>query len=206
MNLVLITSCIHQYSGFSFYDSDTRLNQLVELTINSVKKKIPNSYIVILEGSELSKKQNEILKNNSDQLFLCNVKGLDKSSGELSLIYNFLNSLEFKEIYEKIDNLIKISGRYYLLENYNFYMYDGCVIKNNKKEWSNEYASETRYYKVTKNKISEFINNLTNLITNGIYRDIEHSFYFYNVVTPESLIEKIGIGGFCGVNGEYFED
>lgn len=206
MNLVLVTSCVHQYSGFSFYDSDTRLKQLVELTIDSVKKKIPNSYIVILEGSELSKQQSEILKNNCDQLFLCNVKGLDKSSGELSLIYNFLNSLEFKKIYEKIDNLIKISGRYYLLENYNFDMYGGCVIKNNKKEWSNEYASETRYYKVTKNKISEFINNLTNLIANGIHRDIEHSFYFYNVVTPETSIDKIGIGGFFGVDGSYVGD
>lgn len=206
MNLVLITSCVYQYSGFSFYDPETRLKQLVELTIDSIRKKIPNSYIVILEGSELSSEEIEILKNNSDQLFLCSVNGLDKSSGEISLIYNFLNSLEFKKIHKKINNLIKISGRYYLLENYNFNMYDGCVIKNNKKEWSNEYASETRYYKVSKNKISDYINNLNNLITNGIHRDIEHSFYFYNVVTPTESIDKIGVGGFCGVDGSYVED
>lgn len=206
MNLVLVTSCVHQYSGYSFYDSETRIKQLIELTIDSVRKKIPNSYIVILEGSEVSPEEIKILKNNSDQLFLHNVKGLDKSSGEVSLIFNFLNSLDFKKIYKKIDNLIKISGRYYLLENYNFDMYAGCVIKNNKKEWSNEYASETRYYKVSKNKIDDYINNLHNLIVNGMHRDIEHSFYFYNVVTPTNTIDKIGIGGFCGVDGVYVED
>lgn len=206
MNLVLITSCIHPYSGISFYSSNERMDQLVNKTIFSIKEKIPNSYIVILEGSKVSSTEIEILNNNSDELVLYDVYGLEKSMGELFLILNFINSDQFLKIYNMVDSLIKISGRYYLLENYNFDMYKGCVIKINKKEWSNEFASETRYYKITKNKIKNFIENLNKLYSNGIYRDLEHSFYKYNIISPNDQIKKLEIGGFCGVDGSYVED
>lgn len=205
MNLVLITSVIHPYCH-SVFSSTERLKQLIDNTIKSVREKIPDSYICVLEGSSLSEDEETLVKSKCDELHLLNVSGYEKTNGELSLLVRYLNSESFETILPKVDNLIKISGRYELLNDFEFNSTTGCVIKNELAEWSGNIVSETRYYKVTKEYIQQYIENLSKIFTEGVYIDIEHSFYKYNVVPCETIIPRIGLGGCLAPNGQYIED
>jgi hypothetical protein len=206
MNLVVVTSVIHADSGKSVFNSDERLSQLLNKTISSIRLKIPNSHIVLLEGSKINDNEYDIIESFVDEIYFYDIKGLNKTEGELSLILNYYQSDNFKLKYDQIDNLIKISGRYYFLDNFNFDLYDGSVIKSRKADWTNQYVCETRYYKVAKKDIMTYIMNLKKIIVKGIYYDIEHSFFAYNIVPCKHKINKLGLGGLLAPTGEYIED
>lgn len=206
MNIVLITSVINEYSK-SIFTPVQRLEQLTDLTIPSIRKKIPNSYIVILEGSALSIDDKNILNDNCDELITFNVIGLDKSLGELNLIYKYLTSDSFLRMYSKLDSVVKISGRYYLLDDFNFFEYNDSVIKSIKSSWTDYYVSVTLYYRVVKKDIDYFIDKISKVALNyGIFIDIEHTFYKYNIVPSKYKIDRLGVGGWLAPSGKYIED
>ena len=183
MNLVVVTSVIHADSGKSVFNSDERLSQLLNKTISSIRLKIPNSHIVLLEGSKINDNEYDIIESFVDEIYFYDIKGLNKTEGELSLILN-----------------------YYQSDNFNFDLYDGSVIKSRKADWTNQYVCETRYYKVAKKDIMTYIMNLKKIIVKGIYYDIEHSFFAYNIVPCKHKINKLGLGGLLAPTGEYIED
>ena len=115
MNLVLVTSVIN--TKHSFFSSEERLKQTIELTIPSIRNKILNTYIVILEGSNVSDEQKNKLEKVCDEIFYVDLGGSDKQSGEINLLYRYLTSEIFSEKKNKIENLLKISGRYYINNN-----------------------------------------------------------------------------------------
>jgi hypothetical protein len=207
MNLVLVTSVINSSSESSIFSPNERLDQLINKTIPSINQKIPNPYIVIIEGSDIDSNQKQKLNNISDELLIFPIaKNLQKSIGEVILLLNFLNSNNFFSIINNIDNIIKITGRYYLLDEYNFNQYDGSVIKIDKVDWTNNYVCQTQYYKVSKNKIKQYIEKLNIIKNEGIFIDLEHTFYKYEVVVSDSKIERVGFAGFCGPDGKYIID
>ena len=127
--LVIITSIINpikeplSYTNVrTIYSSEERFEQVLK-TINSVKEKIPNSLIVLLECSSNIEQYEDILRNRVDKYFnyinnttvLKHVNSKFKSMGENYQMLNFLINENLKD-YESI---IKISGRYYLNDNFN---------------------------------------------------------------------------------------
>lgn len=209
MNLVLITAVTNINNKLSIYSNEERFEQLVDKTIKSVNKKIPNCYMILLEGSQLCDRQKSILMEKGiSYIHFHDIKEYHKSYGEIMLITSYLESDNFNNIKENIDNLIKISGRYELLEDFDF----NCdkeinVIK--KKEnttWSGFGLCETRYYKILKENIKRFTVALQIMRKKGFNIDIEHGFFKYNVVKIDKCIEKIHVGGNIAPTGEYVID
>ena len=209
-NLVLITSVINVNSNNdSIYTSDERLDQTINLTIKSVKEKIPNPYIVVLEGSKISKEDILKYKNSKiDELLFIDITGLNKSYGELKLISQYLNSESFKKL-SAIDTISKISGRYYLTNDFIFENSKYKINKITKNTWSNKALCNTRYYKFPIEHFETFKQKIEHLLNNKkINIDIEHSFYEYNIL-PMDLIEndnKIHLKGNLAPDGTEISD
>lgn len=213
VNLVVVTSVIHYYHP-SVYSPEERLFQLVNKTIKTIKEKIPNSYIVILEGGNLNKEEKNILKNAKvDELLYHDVSKYNKSGGELMLLKNYFFSDFFEKLQKEknIETISKISGRYFLTDNFNFYNHttDSFVIKKiDKTYWSHQGIFETRYYRFPYSYIDIFKNKLQEILNNGLHIDIEHSFYKYNVFPFEKIknIDKIYIAGNIAPDGKEILD
>jgi len=206
-NLVIITSVINAFTQ-SVYSPAQRLEQTLK-SIQTIKDKIPHSYIILLEGSELNEEQSIILKNKIDELFCINVFGLPKSVGELTLLNSYLNSKEFNIIKDKINSLSKLSGRYYLNDNFKFIDNDLCMVKKTDKSWSGKGTYDTRFYKISKLLLNNYINNLEKVYLNACnIHDIEHGFYEYQVIPKDNIImlDKLGVSGNYAPNGESVED
>jgi len=203
MNLVLVTSVINARD--SFFSSEERLKQTIELTIPSIRKKIPNSYVAILEGSNVSDEQKNKLEKVCDEIFYVDLGGSDKQSGEINLLYKYLTSEIFSEKENKIENLLKISGRYYFSDQFDFEKYDKSVILNSKSSWTNHTLSHTTYYKLFKDDISQFIEKLFIILKNGFFIDIEHTFYKYDMVPCEHEINKLMVSGFISRDGSIYK-
>jgi hypothetical protein len=214
INLIAVTSVINAYN-LSIYSSDERLQQLIDKTIPSIKNKIPNSYIAVIEGSNLSEKQIKILKNSKiDSLVYVDIKNYNKSNGELSLLLNFFKSDIFNNIKKQynIQTINKISGRYWLNDDFNFNEYDeqDCVIlKKDEKTWAGgNGVCETRYYRFPYKHYDYFLNNLQKIKNHGIYVDIEHSFYKNEILPFKNIkkIDKLNVEGYFAPSGKFICD
>ena len=135
-NLVLITSVIcTPNTPLSYIDTrsvfthDERFIQ-TKKTIETVKEKIPNSKIFIVECSELNEEQTDYFTKNSDyflNLFndaekCANVYGTSKALGEGTMTIEAIHYIIQNDI--QFDNLFKISGRYWLSDNFNYINFD----------------------------------------------------------------------------------
>ena len=209
MNLVVITSCLNpikkklSYTNVrSIYSIEERYLQTMN-TINTINKNIPNPYIVLLECSNDIKKYEIELKKNVDEYHnYCNnkkvldaVNSIYKNYGEVMTLIEFFNN--FKNI-DKINDLFKITGRYWLNENFNINNYI-----NNKKIFFSLRESKvvsTRFFKITNSKINDFIeklnNNIKDEVINGV--SIENS-CFKNINFDH--INILGLSGHISVNG-----
>jgi hypothetical protein len=204
MNLVIITSFINANTNLSVYSNDERIDQLVGRTLPSIVDKIPDHYIVLLEGSNLTKEQ--ILKISHPpirEIFYIESSSVNKSVGETNLITTYLNTTHFIEKEKNIENIVKISGRYKLLDNFNF---SENITENVIKKDCTRKVCETRYYKVNKKYITHYKNCMNALQADGIFYDVEHSFYENNIVPCNFYIEKLHVGGNIAPDGNYIED
>lgn len=207
LNLVIITSVINTFVP-SVYSSTERLEQTLR-SIQTIKDKIPNSYIVLLEGSQLNEDHSIILQSKTDELFYINVSGLPKSVGELTLLDWYLNCENFNTIKDKINSLSKLSGRYYLNHNFKFIDNDLCMVKKTDKSWSGKGTYDTRFYKIPKISLNNYITNLKQVYLNRYnIHDIEHGFYEYQVISKDNItpLDKLGVSGNYAPSGGYVED
>jgi hypothetical protein len=207
LNLVIITSVINAFVP-SVYSSGERLEQTLR-SIQTVKDKIPNCYIVLLEGSELNEDQSIILQNKTDELSYINVSGLPKSVGELTLLDSYLNCENFNTIKDKINSLSKLSGRYYLNDNFKFVDNDLCMVKKTDKSWSGRGTYDTRFYKIPKISLNNYVTKIKQVYLNRYnIHDIEHGFYEYQVILKDNitLLDKLGVSGNYAPSGGYVED
>jgi len=162
MNLCIITSVIHicnnplSYTRVrSVFTITQRFEQLLR-TINNIKDKIPNCKIALVEGSKLSNDEEKRLSsiidyyvNYSNDEDICkNVDGIYKGAGECKLLSKFMNEFDLSDY----DNLFKLSGRYYLNDNFIFQNFDS---PNNIFRSYGEGVS-TRLFKIYKTHFEEF--------------------------------------------------
>ena len=185
-NIVIITSKIYtSNSEFSYtktrsiYSKDERFNQTLD-TINSIKKRIPNPFIILFDNSTFSNDEYNILKNSvhsfmnlsgneGDDLDFYTNKFPFKAFGEMyqmiEVYKNFFQGKNMKKL--GVKNIFKISGRYIVNENFNFANYDGDdnVFKKNENIHDMKYYY-TSFYKISINYIDDFFNLLIKTFNN----------------------------------------
>ena len=213
-DLVLITSVINtpnvplSYSKTrSVFSRKERFTQ-TKNTIISIKDKIPNCKIIIVECSDLNTEEQEYLSINCDYILNLwekkelhnNIFGKSKSLGEGTmtiLALKYINNMDIKYNY-----LYKISGRYWLNDNFNI-----CNIENNvfKKIKNDENNIFTALYKINKNTVEKLeiflIDNMQNMI-NCIGYEVLMSQFVKNI--DKILVDIIGLTGFVTVCGSEY--
>jgi hypothetical protein len=217
-NIVLITSKIYvSKNPFSYvnnrscYTPQQRLQQTFD-TIKSIRKFIPDSYIILIDNSKFNyfecmffKNTVDIFINITDNEFLNFYTDIFeyKAFAEISQQIHFFK-LFLKNDYSKIKNFFKISGRYLINEDfcYNNYDNDYNIFKKNIEVLDREYYY-TCFYKLDKsileevnNILMELFNNKTNYMNN--FSDLEVIFP-NKIINKIKLIDKLGIVENIGV-------
>jgi len=179
-NIVLITSkIIVSNNNFSYaekrsiYTSEERYQQTLK-TINSVRQMIPNSFIVLVDNSILPEDMITNIKLNTD-CFINITDNIElnyntdvnpiKAYAEISQQLCFYNYFIKKIDITKIKYFFKISGRYFINENFNYLQFDNenNIFKNN-VDITNKIYNYTSFYKLNKNILPFYFTNLEKII------------------------------------------
>jgi hypothetical protein len=154
-------------------------------TIASIKKYIPDSYIILIDNSKLDNDIHIKTLNSQVDLFVndtscshlnyftdnCIYKGCGELSQILYVINNYI--LKIKNIVFK--NFIKISGRYKIIDNINNILeIDNNVFKQNINVKDRIYYY-TCFYKITSSKFINYYKALLRMYsnTNDYDKDME---------------------------------
>jgi hypothetical protein len=181
-NIILITSKIYvSKNKFSYtpnrsnYTSEERFNQTLE-TIDTIKKYIPNYYIVLFDNSIFSESEFDILTNSvnkfiniTDDINLnyftdtCEYKAFSDISQQLKCYDSFLRTIDKNSII----NFYKISGRYLINDKFDYSQFDNNynIMKKNELIISRDYYF-TCFYKLNPNYLNFYFDNLKIIIDN----------------------------------------
>jgi len=214
MNLVLITSIINtpnkvlSYSATrSVFTRKQRFEQ-TKNTITSIKEKIMDCKIVIVECTDFNKEEEEYINNNCDYLFnLWNKKelhnyifGTSKSLGEGTMTIEALKYIE--ELKLEFNYLYKISGRYWLNENFKIDKVDNNVFKRINNSENNIFTALYKIDKETVHKLLEFLINNIEAMQKCIGYEVLVSHFVKNI--NKNLVDTIGLSGFVTVCGSEY--
>ncbi len=211
-NIVFITSkIIVSENKFSYvkkrscYSKEERMIQTIN-TINSVRKFIPDAYIILIDNSIFNYFEYYIL-NNLVETFINITNNLEmnyftdvfeyKAFGEISQTLQFLE-LFLKEDYLKINNFFKITGRYEINNEFNYQQYDNNlnIFKKHLSIKDKEYYF-TCFYKLDKSILKDVQDIFIKFIQNkekymNSYSDLE-------VIYPNAIIDKIHLVDNLGI-------
>ena len=181
------------------YTPDERYEQ-TKHTIKTIREKVPNSYIYLSEGSQLPTKIETELKTLVDkyvnfsqdvEIKKC-VDNPQKGNGEVALIYNALKLLNN---FNDFENYFKISGRYYLDDQ--FHLNNFLTTYNIFNLCNDRYA--TTMYKIHKSHIEAYLIALKESLK-YIDESMEVALYkTYPPSHPDNLVTtRIGVSGLLG--------
>lgn len=217
-NLVLITSviCIENtplsYTNIrSVYSHEERFEQ-TKKTIQTIKEKIPNSKIFIVECSNLNEEQRDYLINNSDYYlnFYDNINirnctsSISKSLGEGSMTYHALKFIFNNNIH--FDKLIKISGRYWLSENFDYNRFDNnnIIIKYIENNLDNVFTALYQLPKISVKNFEIFLESKFNDMINCVGYEVLFANFIKNEKEYIIHLDTIGLTGFVSVSNDYY--
>jgi len=204
MHLFVVTSVIYTYQA-SVFSPMKRLEQLIN-TFDSIYSKMQGQqiYIVLIEGSMLSRGEIKVLSKYVNYIHFTNVLNFPKSMGEASLLKSYFTSNHFQQLKPNLQTISKISGRYYLTEEFNFNRYplESSVIKT----YDDVY--DTRYYRFNASNADFFISKLDDVMKTLDREDIEHSFYRNQIFPKHTLIHPntLGVEGQIAPSGAVQKD
>jgi len=197
----------------SIYTNIERYDQLLK-TIKSVREKIVDSIIVLVECSEfLKSNENELITLVNDYINVYNNNTIKNSIyspykgwGESEQLIVGLTFIKNK--YKCHGNIFKISGRYYFNDNFNinFYNNDKIICSKINNNISN---INTRLYKLPSTMINEFIQHLENmklLFMNGYGAEIIFAKFILNRLNDTVFLDVLGVSGTIAVSGEIIND
>jgi len=190
--------------------------QHTKLTISSVREKIPDTKIFLIECSLLSEEEITYFKKHveyfyniydyGDEKLINRMFTNSKAMGEgtmtiTALKFLFENNIEF-------DNLFKLSGRYWLNEAFNYDNYDNnmtCVYKIN-NDANNTF---TCFYKLSRNITYKWLEFLLNSESDFIqcvgYENIFAKFLKTIDEKIRIIHKNIGLNGYVSVCGSFIE-
>jgi hypothetical protein len=217
-NLVLITSVICtqntplSYTNIrSVYSHEERFEQ-TKKTIKTVKEKIPNSKLFIVECSNLNEEQSDYLIKNSD--FFLNLYndesiriqtcGISKSLGEGTMTYNALKFIFKNNI--QFDKLIKISGRYWLSNDFNYNKFDNnnIIIKYIENNIDNVFTALYQLPKKSVKNLELFIESKFNDMINCIGYEVLFAIFIKSETDFVIHLDPIGLEGFVSIANEFY--
>lgn len=219
-NLIIITSVINipnlpfSYTNIrSKYTREERFEQ-TKYTIQTIKEKIPDSEILLVECSVLNDEEIIYIKNNVNYFLNIyetefnpqnKVFGKSKSLGENTLIVYAIDYLATNCI--NFDNLYKMSGRYWLNSNFNYEIFNNDKIVY--KTTANELDVFTSFYKISNkhlNSYLSFINNNVKLLDDCICAEIFFGLYLSTIEETEKnkIITNVGVSGLIAVYDNYY--
>lgn len=212
-NVVFITSKIDvSENSFSYvswrnvYTNAQRFEQTIN-TIASVRKNIPDAFIILFDNSKFNTEDYNNLKSNVDYFinpchddsgFLnyytnnCQFKCLAELSQIIYAYYYFFKHVNFT----KINHFFKISGRYYVNENFDYNNFDNdkIIFKQNNMIINRNYLY-TSFYKLTKEFLPEFFSKVINIFSNKHeYFSYDLEVIFYEIFHKQAtLIDMLGV-------------
>ena len=220
MTLVLITSVINTPNLPLSYTNDRSIYTMeqryehTKITIKSIREKIKDSFIFIVECSLLPDEYTKYLKENTDyflnlykdEISRNNIYSISKSLGEGTQTFKALEFIHNNNI--KFNNLLKISGRYWLSSSFDI-------------------------DKFCNNKICiKYIENNVNSVFTGLYKlPFEYTLFFYKFlllkeddmkrcigyetifaefiksIDNEQILsfQKIGLTGYVSVSTDFYD-
>lgn len=213
-NVVIVTSKIYTsnkpftYSAErSIYSPEERLLQTIE-TINSIRSKIQNSFIILYDNSILNNDEYYsivdrvdcfINHHNDNVINNFTNNSAHKLFGEIAQTYKILEYLTIFHKNMNIKNLFKITGRYVINEDFDYNKLNNInniVFKRNTDVEDRLYYF-TCFYKVNQNKIKlyqDVIFELFEDIKNGNYEYEEWEVLLPNLLYGEfETIDTLGI-------------
>lgn len=217
--LVLITSIIYTpdiplsyiYTR-SVFSHEERFEQ-TKKTIQSVREKIPNAIIFMVECSDLNTEHHKYLLENTDYFFniynttniLDNIYSKSKSLGEgtmtiLAIKYILENNIMF-------DNLIKITGRYWLSEKFDYLLFDEdkIVIKCINNNIDNVLTSLYQLPReIAKNYISFLENHYQEMVDCIGYEVLFAIFIKSQEKNIIKTLDIIGVEGNIAVSNDFY--
>lgn len=182
-NLVIISSAICtinkplNYTPIrSFFTHEQRYEQTLQ-TIESIKQMIPDSYIVITEGTEIQKEMEKTILEKVDYYYNVSklewvsqcVNGPAKGYGEIASILAYLKSAHYEENKANFKSMSKISGRYRLRSDFKFDVLEDriiCKMEFNNRHHSSGIWMSTMFYTISKLLFSEYIKSLEECFNN----------------------------------------
>lgn len=222
-NIIFISSVINTpdlplsyINTRSIYNHEERFEQ-TKKTINTIRNKIPNSIIFLIECSQLKDYEKEYLKNFTDIFInlydlndnniINNVFSKSKSLGEGTLTMYAINYLQQNNI--AFDNFYKLSGRYWINNNFNYDIFnnDKIVVKKINNDSNNLITS---LYKLPKNYLhlwNEFCLNSKNDMNDCIGAEVLLAKFINNITEDDKIfVDKIGVSGNIAVCGTLVEE
>ena len=203
MNLVIITSVINISSNSLDYTKIRNVFSAHErylqtlLSIESISK-IKDKIILFIEGSEIDKEYEKIIKNSVD--IYINIKndhhlkpiidGLSKGKAEATLTIEALKYINIEEF----DNIYKLSGRYYLNDSYEESMFNENVSIFKLSGGS----FVTIFYKINKKDFELYLKTLERAFSSGKMYEVIFYNAFNNIAKE---INNIGVAGKVSVDG-----
>jgi hypothetical protein len=221
-NLVIITSVIKISSQPLSYSSvrskhtwQERLADTLK-TIDSIKQHIPNVFIVLIEGSKIDDDTaNLLMKRGCNHIHYVPeqlkhvVDGAHKSVGEVMMILNYLETLTPPEV-TKFDTFSKISGRYYLTNNFVWekHPHDKALY-----QCETDGRCNTRYYMIPVKYLDVYKATLQAALLDKDFiegrTDIEGYNIFRNIPNYTKIVrghDMLGVQGYIAPTNELVED
>ena len=210
VNIVLITSVINtpnkplSYSKIrSLYSRQERFEQ-TKKTIKCIREKFPSDKIIIVECTDFNEEENIFFKNNCDYILNLwdkkelhdSIFGISKSLGEGTMTIEALKYIE--ELNLEYNYLYKISGRYWLNENFKIENIQNNIFKRINKSENNIFTALYKIDKRTAKKLLIFLTiNIENMKKCIGYEVLMSSFIKNRDII---LVDTIGVSGFIAMN------
>ena len=200
-NVIIVTSKIYvsqkplSYAPNRSIHTKEQRYQQVQITIQTIRKNIPDSFILLYDNSIFEDDEYNTLRNITDCFInhhndeIVNEftnNSIHKLYGEIAQTFKMLHYL--KNYYENmnIKNLFKITGRYLINDTFNYsdYENDDIIFKRNEEVKDRAYYF-TCFYKISGSKLDYYYE-----IMKQLYEDIQdnaYEFEDYEVVLPMLL-------------------
>jgi len=231
----MVTSAIN--TKFGVYNADQRLKQTLE-TIISIKKYVPNAKIILVEcgaipltdTQELALKAEvtDVISYNDDEdvkaIFVSDNWDVVKNTTEVMCFKRALEHCIEYGLFDDVDRVFKMSGRYRLNDNFDIaqYVMAPHSIVTTHKHTSQfphqvtlvEYQYMSRLWSwpanITQRIIDEVydagLNYMAERLSQGGYCDIEHMLYKFLPADLILEVNKVGLEGNIGPNGMAVND
>ena len=216
-NITLITSVfdtpnipLSYITTRSVFTKEIRYEQLKK-TIETIREKIPDNRIILVECSILSDDERQYLTNavdyflniydTNDQQLIQRMFTPSKAMGEGTMTIYALQYLLSQNI--EYDNFFKISGRYWLNDSFSYEFYDNSMSCIRYGDMNDSFTS---FYKLSNYDSLSWLDYLRNSEKEFIISIHYEGLFAQFIETLNKnicILNNLGVSGYFSVNGNY---